>query len=114
MLVEYLRQINLQYFMENIDILFFMLIFIFIAISIIFCFVATVDYYGYRRRLFSIVIFKKCYKLIILEAKHRKVSKKTVIEDIINNHYSKYDTEIMKRIQNNDKFRKRWDYSKGL
>jgi len=114
MLVEYLRQIDMHYFTSNINIFFFMLSIILVVAAIIFCFVITVDYYGYRRRLFSIVIFKKCYNLILLEAKHRKVSKKKVIEDIINNHYRNYDTEIMKRIQTNNKNRKRWDYSKGL
>jgi uncharacterized protein YqfA (UPF0365 family) len=110
MLVEYLRQIDMHYFTANINVFFFMLGIILVAAAIIFCFVVTVDYFGYRVRIFSISIFKKSHNLILLEAKYRKVSKKKVIEDIINNHYRDFNPDNTNRIYNKHNLRNRHNY----
>jgi hypothetical protein len=111
MFVELIRNIDYSMISENMDIVANLLIFVITPfIGLFLCIIYCIDYYGYRKRFFSIVIYKKCYNLLKLEAKHRKVSKKVLIEDIINNHYRNYHPDIQDRLRMNDKQRKRWDY----
>jgi len=88
----------------------FFIFFLIPVLGIIICTFITVDYYGYLKRYFSVVIYKKAYNLIKLEAKQKNISQKKLIEDIINNHYRNYHPDIQKRLRLNDKTSKRWDY----
>ena len=110
MLIEIFRGLNFELLFSNLNILILFLIFLICLVLFLLCIVITVDYYGYRKRFFSIVIYKRCFNLVKIEAKNRKISKKKVIEEIINNHYKNYDPDIAKQYFKSKS--KKWDYSK--
>jgi len=110
MLTNYINNFDYSIIFDNPHILIQFSMLTFAIVCVILLFVHAVDYYGYRKRFFNIVVYKKCDNLIRLEAKHMGISKKKVIEYIINNHYRNYDPDILKRVNKHDYYDKRWDY----